>query len=110
MWDTASAWFDVALVATGFALGNIFFGRFEEHRPRLRRAIKLAVVLAITVTLSQTVGRVWAYVWMIPIVFLAVWVHAVWLPRNGINGWTAEPRDKYLALVKDAKLSDLWRS
>ena len=26
-------------------------------------------------------------------------VHAWWLPRNGVNGWTAEPRDRYHALI-----------
>ena len=23
-----------------------------------------------------------------------------WLPKHGINGWTAEPYDKYLELVR----------
>jgi hypothetical protein len=27
-----------------------------------------------------------------------IYVHAIWLPRNGVNGLTAEPRDKYYAL------------
>lgn len=40
---------------------------------------------------------------------LAVWIHLVWLPRRGINGWTAEPRAEYLALEKRAALRDLWR-
>ena len=26
-----------------------------------------------------------------------------WLPKHGINGWTAEPRDKYLELMRDAE-------
>jgi hypothetical protein len=26
-------------------------------------------------------------------------IHAWWLPRQGVNGWTAEPRDRYYALV-----------
>ena len=28
----------------------------------------------------------------------ALTVHAWWLPRHGINGWTAEPKEKYYAL------------
>ena len=28
----------------------------------------------------------------------AVIVHAWWLPRQGINGWTAEPKEKYYAM------------
>src|SRR5262245_20674485 len=29
----------------------------------------------------------------------AVYVHAWWLPRHGINGWTGEPKEKYYALL-----------
>ena len=29
----------------------------------------------------------------------AAYVHLRWLPQHGVNGWTGEPRDKYLALV-----------
>jgi hypothetical protein len=29
-------------------------------------------------------------------------IHAWWLPRHGIDGLTAEPYDKYLALVTRA--------
>lgn len=110
MWSLDTPWFDAALVGTGFAIGNILFGRFEEHRSRWRRVIKLTVVLAITLTLSATVGRAWAYGWMLLPAGLAVWIHAVWLPRHGVNGWTAEPRDRYLALVRQAKLRDVFRT
>ena len=30
----------------------------------------------------------------------AAYVHLVWLPKHGINGWTAEPRDRYLELME----------
>jgi hypothetical protein len=39
---------------------------------------------------------------------LAAWVHLVWLPRHGVNGFTAEPREKYLALVKEARFRDVF--
>jgi hypothetical protein len=29
----------------------------------------------------------------------AAYVHLYWLPKNGVNGWTGEPRDRYLDLV-----------
>jgi predicted MFS family arabinose efflux permease len=108
MWNIGTPWFDVALIGIAFTIGNILFGRFEEHRPRWRRVLKLALVLAITLTLANTVGRAWAYGWMLLPLCLAVWVHGVWLPRHGISGWTAEPREKYLALVKSAKLRDVF--
>lgn len=25
-------------------------------------------------------------------------IHAWWLPKHGINGWTGEPKDRYYAL------------
>ena len=34
MWRTDTLWFDVAIVMSIFAVGNILFGRFEEHRSR----------------------------------------------------------------------------
>ena len=61
MWRTDTLWFDVAVVMTIFAVGSILFGRFEEHKPRARRVIKVAIVLAVTVLLSATAGRLWAY-------------------------------------------------
>lgn len=86
-----------------FAFGSILFGRFEEHKPRGRRVVKVAIVMSVVVGLAVTVGRVWAYgVMAIPLLG-AAWVHLVWLPRHGINGWTAEPRGKYLALVQSRK-------
>ena len=99
MWRTDTLWFDVAVVMTIFAVGSILFGRFEEHKPRARRVIKVAIVLAVTVLLSATAGRLWAYgVLAVPLLG-AAWVHLYWLPKHGINGWTAEPREKYLELV-----------
>jgi hypothetical protein len=52
MWNIHTAWFDVAVVMTIFAVGNILFGHFEEHRPKLRRVLKVVIVLGITVGLS----------------------------------------------------------
>lgn len=103
MWHTDTLWFDVAVVMTIFAFGSVLFGRFEEHKPRGRRVLKVALVLAVTVLLSATAGRAWAYgVLAVPLLG-AVWVHLYWLPKHGISGWTAEPRDKYLELLDSHK-------
>lgn len=100
MWRIDTIWFDVAMVMTIFAVGSVLFGRFEEHKPRGRRLLKVVIVTAVVVTLAATVGRVWAYaVLAIPLI-AAAYAHLVWLPQRGINGWTAEPRDKYLELVR----------
>jgi len=29
----------------------------------------------------------------------AAYVHLRWLPKHGINGWTGEPRERYLEFV-----------
>ncbi len=45
MWSTQTLWFDVAMVMSVFAVGAVCLGRFEEHKPRGRRLLKLAIVL-----------------------------------------------------------------
>ena len=99
MWSIDTRWFDVAVVMSIFAVGNVLFGHFEQHKPRARRVLKVAIVLGVTLLLAETLGRAAAYgLLAIPLVG-AAYVHLVWLPKHGINGWTGEPRDKYLALV-----------
>ena len=99
-------WFDAAIVLGMFAAGSILFGHFEAHRPKWRRLLKMAVVLAVILTLSATVGRAWAYgVLMLPLLG-AAYVHLRWLPKHGINGWTGEPRDRYLELVTRKRPGD----
>jgi predicted MFS family arabinose efflux permease len=103
VWRTDTLWFDIAVVMTIFAFGSVLFGRFEDHKPRGRRVLKVALVLAVTVLLSATAGRAWAYgVLAVPLLG-AAWVHLYWLPKHGISGWTAEPRDKYLELRASRK-------
>jgi hypothetical protein len=109
MWSIETRWFDVAVVSAGFALGSILFGRFEEFKGRGRRVLKFGLVLGVTIALAQTLGRAWAYSWMVIPLAIAGWAHLIWLPRHGINGWTAEPRDRYLELVRTLRLRDLLR-
>jgi putative Mn2+ efflux pump MntP len=100
MWSIDTPWFDVAVVMSIFAFGNALFGRFEEHKPRGRRVLKIALVTAIFAGVVGTAGRVWGYALLSLPLIAAAWVHMVWLPKHGINGWTAEPRGKYLELVR----------
>jgi hypothetical protein len=99
MWRTDSLWFDTAVVLGIFAVGNILFGHFEQHNPPARRLAKVAIALAITLALSSTLGRVWGLGWLLLPLGAAAYVHLRWLPKHGINGWTGEPRDRYLDLV-----------
>ena len=103
MWSTESLWFDTALVMGLFAIGSISFGHFEEHKPKWRRLLKVAIVLAVVLTLSRTVGRVWAFgVLALPLAG-AAYIHLRWLPKNGVHGWTGEPKDRYYELIGHKK-------
>ena len=103
MWSIDTPWFDVAVVMTIFAIGNMQFGKFEQHKPLARRVLKVVIVLAVTLTLANTAGRAWAYGVLAMPLMAALYVHLVWLPRQGINGWTAEPYDKYLELMRSRR-------
>jgi hypothetical protein len=101
MWRTDSLWFEAAIVLGIFAVGNILFGHFEQHKPPLRRLAKVALVLGLTLTLSATLGRAWGLGWLLLPLGAAAYIHLHWLPKHGINGLTGEPRDKYLALMAE---------
>ena len=81
-----------------FALGHIFFGHFEELTPRWRKVLKLFVTLGLTAVISHYFGHkgvaITFGIALIPVVV----IHAWWLPKQGVNGWTAEPRDRYYEL------------
>jgi hypothetical protein len=92
-------WFDAAVVLGIFAVGNILFGHFEAHKPKWKRVLKLIVFLTATLALSAGLGRVWGLGLLGVALFGAVYVHLVWLPRNGVNGWTGEPRERFYELM-----------
>ena len=48
MWRTDSLWFETAIVLAVFAVGNLFFGHFEQHNRPVRRLAKMAIFLGIT--------------------------------------------------------------
>jgi len=99
MWSPMNAWFDLAVIQAVFALGNLLFGRFEEHLPRWKRLLKWALGSAIYLALVQGAGRAWGALFLGVFGIVAAVVHGWWLPRHGVNGWTAEPYERYLKLV-----------
>ncbi|HNR73022.1 MAG: hypothetical protein UZ12_BCD005001648 [Bacteroidetes bacterium OLB12] len=100
MLNTNTLWFEVALVSFITALGSIFLGHFEVGTPRWRRVLKLLFFICITVVISATAGRVWAMSFLGVTLLGVLYIHLVWLPGKGINGWTGEPREKYYELRK----------
>ena len=69
------------------AVGNLVFWR---------RILKVIVALAVTAVVS--LGVIGIIAWFAIVILPIVYIYAIWLPRRGVNGWTAEPRDKYHAL------------
>jgi hypothetical protein len=93
-----NVWIDVAVIAGMFAVGNILFGHFEERTPKWRRILKLFIVTGLVALISSTAGRLWSALLIGAMLTAAAVIHAIWLPKHGINPWTGEPRDKYYAL------------
>lgn len=99
MWSTETIWFDLAI----FAFGNVLFGHFEEHRSKIRRVAKI-VLLSLVVTLLSMYGLRWVGFVLLGLITLwAVYIHAYWLPKNGVSGWTGEPRERYYDLLEVPK-------
>jgi hypothetical protein len=103
MWSVETRWFDVAVFLGLFTIGSILFGRFEEHKAAWRRLLKVPIFLAILLALITAAGRPWAYGVFMLLGFSVGSYHFWWLHRHGINGWTGEPRDKYVELVKKVR-------
>ncbi len=99
MWRMDTFWFDVAIIMSMLAFGNILFGHFEEHRPKWRRVLKTILMLALFLTISATAGRAWALASLVLPLIAVLWIHLVYLPRHGVNGWTGEPKEKYYELI-----------
>ena len=91
-------WFEVAIVALFLLVGQIFFAHFEEKTPRWRILCKDALAIVAFVLISYFFGRFWFYVSMIIVLIPVLVIHCWWLPKNGVNGWTGEPKEKYYAL------------
>lgn len=95
MWNTDTIWFDITIVTTLLLLGHIFMGHFEERSPAWRKVLKVVITLIIVISLSLFLGRTVAFI-VLGLAFIpVVYVHAVLLPKKGINGWTGEPKSKY---------------
>jgi hypothetical protein len=87
-------------VEHGPDLGGPLFGHFEAHKPRWRRALKVALTLVLLPGISVTAGRGWMLALLGALSVAVVVVHAWWLPKHGVNGWTAEPRERYYELLR----------
>ena len=91
-------WFEIAVIASIFAVGNILFGHFEEGTPKWRRVFKFFLFIALTALITSTLGRLWFFAFLGLTLIFPLVIHMWWLPKKGINGWTGEPKVKYYEL------------
>lgn len=87
---------DLTIVAVLLVFGNIKFRHFDPRMPVWRRVLKMFA--AVTAVISHYFGRKGVLIGLGIAMLPVIYVHAIWLPRHGVNGWTGEPREKYYAL------------
>lgn len=81
----------------------VVFNNFEKHVPLHQRLAKLAILVGILAIIGLLFGRV-AFWGIIGLMTLGqVYLHGIYFPKQGINGLTAEPYDKYLKVIKKMK-------
>jgi len=91
-------WFEISIVAVLLLIGQILFAHFEEQTPRWRILLKHALGILFFVGVSYFFGRFWFYTSLAAALVPVLIIHGWWLPKNGINGWTGEPKNKYYEL------------
>ena len=91
-------WFEVAVVAVILLIAQVLFGHFEEQTPRWRMLLKHTFAIIIFTSISYFFGRFWFWIALGAAFIAPLVIHAWWLPKHGINGWTGEPKDKYYEL------------
>lgn len=102
---TSTLWFEVAVISSIYALGQVFFRSFAERTPRGQRAIKIILSVTLACALSGLFGRVWFFVVLSALFIFFLYVHAWYLPRHGVNGWTGESLTKEDA-IRSQKLDN----
>ena len=95
MWNTNTLWFEIAIVTILYLLGNIFLGQIEEKSRKWRNLLKYLVTVIIIVSTSIFFGRTIALIILGLALIQVFYVHAVLLPKKGINGWTGKPKSKF---------------
>ncbi|MEN9563068.1 MAG: hypothetical protein RIR73_1312 [Chloroflexota bacterium] len=81
----------------------IVFNNFEKHLPAQRRVTKLFIVVGILAVIGILFSR-YAFWGMIALMTCGqVYLHGWYFPKQGINGLTAEPHEKYLEVIRKMK-------
>jgi amino acid transporter len=81
----------------------LLFNNFEKHQPLPRRITKLFLLVGILGLIGVLFSR---YVFWGLIVLMTIGqviLHGWYFPKHGVNGLTAEPDERYLALIEEMK-------
>jgi hypothetical protein len=94
-------------IAVVFAIASlayfVIFNRFEKHVSLQRRVTKLFIVVGVLAVIGILFGR-YAFWGIITLMTIGqIYLHGVYFPKHGVNGWTAEPYDRYLELTEEMK-------
>jgi len=92
----------VVFVIAGVAY-FLVFNNFEKHISTARRVIKLFTVVGILAVIGTLFGRYifWSFIALMTLG--QIYLHGWYFPKQGINGLTAEPYDKYLEVIEKMK-------
>lgn len=91
-------WFEIAVVAVFLLVSQVLFAHFEAETARWRILCKHALALILYPSISYFFGGFWFWIAVAATFGMVAIIHAWWLPKHGINGWTGEPKDKYYEL------------
>ncbi len=95
---------EIAVVFTVASLAYfVVFNKFEKHVPLKRRVAKLFILVGVLTGIGILFGRYgfWGLIGLMTIG--QIYVHGWYFPKHGVNGWTAEPYDRYLELTEEMK-------
>ena len=91
-------WFEIAVVAVFLLVGQVLLGHFEEQIPRWRMLIRHGFGIALFTLISYFFGQFWFWIALAVTLIMVLLIHLWWLPKNGVNGWTGEPKERYCEL------------
>jgi hypothetical protein len=89
---------DVGAMALFLIIGNVVWRHFDPMLTLGRRIAKILLILTITAAVSHYFGHKGVAIAFGVALLPIIYIHGIWLPRHGVNGWTGEPREKYYAL------------
>lgn len=90
---------DMCVAAALLAIGNVKFRHFVPYTPWWRRLLKALLAVAAVGVVSHYFGHAGSAIALGIALLPLMYIHGIWLPRHGVNGWTAEPRDRYHELM-----------